>query len=81
MDTFTRVSVEGTRDVELTRCLANWTRVGHKLKKTTSTTPSSRGPIPAQKLLANSIPGAVFSHLMLEMDFNSVHRFGWEKIH
>ena len=45
----------------------------------TSTTPSCSGPIPAQKSRANSVPGAIFSHLMFEMNFYYFHRFSWEK--
>ena len=37
------------------------------------------GPIPAQKLLAHSVPKPVFSHLMPKMDFCYFHRFSWEK--
>ena len=47
----------------------------------TGTTPSCSGPFPAQKSQANSAPGAVFPHLLLEMDFNYFYRFSWEKIH
>ena len=45
----------------------------------TSTTPSSSGPIPAQKLQANSVPRDIFSHLMFEINFYYFHRFSWEK--
>ena len=38
-------------------------------------TPSCSGPIPAQKLRANSVPRAVFSNLMPKMDFYYFHRF------
>ena len=46
----------------------------------TSTTPSCSGPIPAQMSRANSVPGAIFSHLMFEMNFYHFHHFSWEKI-
>ena len=52
-----------------------------KNKKKTSTTPSCSRAIPAQKSRANSVPGAIFSHLMFEMNFYYFHRFSWEKIH
>ena len=35
----------------------------------TSTTPSCSGPIPAQKSRVNSVPGAIFSHLMFDIFF------------
>ena len=37
----------------------------HKTLNKTSTTPNCSGPIPAEKLRANSVPRAVFSHLIL----------------
>ena len=37
------------------------------------------GPIPSQKSRVNSVPGAIFSHLMFEINFYHVHRFSWEK--
>ena len=37
---------------------------------------SCSGPIPAQKARTNSVPGAIFSHLM---NFYYFHRFSWEK--
>ena len=49
-----------------------------KKDKETSTTPSCSGPIPAQKSRANSVPGAIFSHLMFEMNFYHFHSFSWE---
>ena len=52
-----------------------------KKKHETSTTPSCSGPIPTQKSRANSVPGAIFSTLMFEMNFYYFHRFSWEKIH
>ena len=48
-------------------------------KQQTSTTPSCCGPIPAHKSRANSVPGAIYSHLMFEC--YCFHRFSWEKIH
>ena len=41
----------------------------------TSTIPSCSGPIPAQKLRGNSVPGVVFSQTMPKMDFRYSHRF------
>ena len=43
--------------------------------------PRYRGPIPAQEIWRNSVPGAVFSHRMPKMDFYDSHRFSWEKTH
>ena len=43
-------------------------------RKLTSTTQSCSGPILTQKSRANSVPGALFSHLMLEMEFYYFHR-------
>ena len=57
-----------------------WTRATNQwfqwLKKK-STTPSCNGPIPAQKIQGNSVPGTVFSHTMPKMDFYYSHRFSW----
>ena len=50
-------------------------------KQQTSTTPSCSGPIPAQRSRENSLPGAIFSHIMFEMNFYHFHSFSWEKIH
>ena len=47
--------------------------------KNTSTTPSCRGPIPAQKSQDNSVLGVVFPHMMPEMDFHYSHRLGEKK--
>ena len=44
-------------------------------KGITRTTPSCRGPIPAQKTRGNSVPGIVFSHTMPKMDSRYSHRF------
>ena len=60
----------------------NYMEVRVDLKeRLTSTSPSYSGPIPAQKLRANSVSRAVFSHLIPKMDFYYFHRFSWEKIH
>ena len=52
-----------------------------KANRQTNTAPSCSGPIPTQKSWVNSVPGAIFSHLMFEMHFYHFHRFSWEKIH
>ena len=46
----------------------------------TSTTPSCSRPISAQKLWMNSVRGAVFSQLMLEMDFNYITQRKWIEV-
>ena len=40
---------------------------------------SCSGPIPAQKARTNSVPGAIFSHLMFKRNVYHFHRFSWEK--
>ena len=64
------------KDLDLPRSTLQQQRKG-----LTTTTPSCSGPIPAQKSQASLEPGAVFSRLMLEMDFNYFHRFRRETIH
>ena len=46
-----------------------------KANRQTNTAPSCSGPIPTQKSQMNSLPGAIFFQLMLEMDFNYFHHF------
>ena len=36
---------------------------------------------PVTRVTVNSAPGAIFSHLMFEMNCYHFHRFSWEKIH
>ena len=40
-----------------------------KANRQTNTAPSCSGPIPTQKSRANSVPEAIFSHLMFEMNW------------
>lgn len=47
--------------------------------KETSTTPSCGEPIPAQKIRGNSIPRAVFFHIMVKMDVYDFYSFSWGK--
>ena len=64
-------------------CWKVWRNV-FQIKKTLkklSTTPSCSGPIPAQKIRGNLVPGprAVFFHTIPKMDFYYFHPFSWEK--
>ena len=57
-------------------------RVKTKIRnRKTSTTPNYTWSTLAQKLWVNSVPRAIFFHLMPKIDFNNLHRFNWWKIH